>query len=67
MTETLRVKKQDVSKKEKVLFQKIGGQWYVFRFWKGQAQFCALPKNLNPKSSPLEIIEVIEESLKKAA
>lgn len=47
---------------KEVLFQKIGSQWYVFSFDGDQLHFCALPPNMNPKSSKVEIYEQIAKS-----
>lgn len=52
---------------KEVLFQKIGSQWYVFSFENDDLHYCALPAHLNPKSSKVEIYEVIANTKAKAA
>ena len=57
-------------KKEKytesdVLFQKIGNDWFLFTQIGNEIIYTQLPPGLNPKTSKLQLYEVIEEHQKK--
>ena len=59
-------------KEKRVLFQKLGGFWYVFVDMDGDEEdvFCTrLPDHLDPIADRYEIYQVIEEEmeLKKAS
>jgi len=50
-----------------VLFQKLGNTWYVFSEINNDFIYSALPSGLNPKTTKLELFEVIEEHIKKVS
>ena len=50
-----------------VLFQKLGNTWYVFSEVKGEMVYSALPNGMDPRSTKLEPIEVIEEHMEKVS
>ena len=50
-----------------VLFQKLGNTWYVFSEINDDFIYSALPAGLNPKTTKLELFEVIEEHMKKVS
>lgn len=48
-----------------VLFQKIGHVWYVFTEIGEEVVYCALPSDVDPRDTSLELYEVIEQHLEK--
>ena len=50
-----------------VLFQKLGNVWYAFSEIDDQIIYSALPKGMSPKTSKLELINVVEKHLKKVS
>lgn len=48
-----------------VLFQKLGSTWYVFSESGEEMIYSALPNGMDPRSSKMELLEVIEEHMKK--
>jgi len=50
-----------------VLFQKLGNTWYVFSEINDDFIYSALPAGLNPKTTKLELFEVIEDQMKKVS
>lgn len=50
-----------------VLFQKMGSTWYVFTEVKGEMIYSPLPDGMDPRSTKLELFEVIEEHMSKIA
>ncbi len=52
---------------KEVLFQKLGTTWYVFSEINGEVIYSAMPKGLDPKSTKLELYEVIEKHISKVA
>ena len=48
---------------QKVLFQKIGRLWYVFRENESEVIYAPLPSGVDPRRSELELFEVIGEQL----
>ena len=44
-----------------VLFQKIGNMWYIFTQIKDDIFYSALPEGVGPRTTDLEIYEVIEK------
>ena len=57
--ESKRVKEADV------LFQKLGNTWYVFSEVNNNFIYSALPDGVDPKTTDLELFEVIENHLKR--
>lgn len=50
-----------------VLFQKLGSTWYIFTEVNGQTVYSAMPEGMDPKTTKLELYDVIEEHMKKVA
>ncbi len=50
-----------------VLFQKLGNTWYAFSEIDDQIIYSALPKGMSPRTSKLELINVVEKHLKKVS
>ena len=46
-----------------VLFQKLGNKWYVFSEVENDFIYSPLPDGINPKTTKLELFEVIEEHI----
>jgi hypothetical protein len=50
-----------------VLFQKMGNTWYVFTEVTGDMVYSALPAGMDPHTTKLELIEVIQDHLTKVS
>ena len=50
-----------------VLFQKIGQTWYIFSEVNNEIVYSVMPQGMDPKTTRLELYEVIEEHLSKVA
>ena len=50
-----------------VLFQKLGNTWYIFTEINDEMVYSALPEGMDPKTTKLELFEVIEDHMKKVA
>ena len=50
-----------------VLFQKIGNTWYIFSEVNNEVVYSVMPSGMDPKSTKLELYEIIEEHLTKVA
>ena len=50
-----------------VLFQKLGNTWYVFSEVNDQFVYSALPNGMDPRTTRLELYEVIEDHMSKVA
>jgi len=50
-----------------VLFQKIGNTWYIFSEVNSEVVYSVMPAGMDPKSTKLELYEIIEEHLTKVA
>ena len=50
---------------QEVLFQKLGNTWYAFCEINGEVVYSALPQNVDPRQTKLELYHLIEEHLKK--
>ncbi|MBT3585406.1 MAG: hypothetical protein HN509_10910 [Halobacteriovoraceae bacterium] len=50
-----------------VLFQKLGNTWYCFTEVNAEVVYSALPEGMSPKTTSLELYEVIEEHMQKIA
>lgn len=55
------------AKMSDVLFQKLGNSWYVFAEVNNEFVYSVLPDGMDPRSTKLELYEVIEEHMKKVA
>lgn len=51
------------TKKQKVLFQKLGNTWYIFSEVNNEIIYSAMPEGMDPRSTKLELYEVIEEHM----
>ena len=49
-----------------VLFQKLGHTWYIFTEVNNEVVYSAMPDGMDPRSTKLELFEVIEDHMKKA-
>ncbi|MEK6623627.1 MAG: hypothetical protein AABY86_01580 [Bdellovibrionota bacterium] len=48
-----------------VLFQKMGNRWYVFTEIESEFFYSPLPEGIDPRSTKLELCQVIEEHMSK--
>ncbi len=53
------------TQQSEVLFQKLGATWYVFSASGDDMVYSALPTGMDPRSTKIELIEVVEEHMKK--
>jgi hypothetical protein len=58
---------QNTQIEKEVLFQKLGNTWYVFSEVNDDFVYSALPEGMDPKTTKLELYEVIEEHMEKVA
>ena len=52
---------------KEVLFQKLGNTWYIFTEVDNKVVYSAMPDGMDPKTTKLELYDVIEEHMKKVA
>jgi hypothetical protein len=64
MEEMMKAQKTNTQQSE-VLFQKLGATWYVFSESGDEMVYSALPSGMDPRSTKLELIEIVEEHMKK--
>jgi hypothetical protein len=50
-----------------VLFQKIGNTWFIFSEVNNEVVYSVMPNGMDPKSTKLELYEIIEEHMTKMA
>lgn len=50
-----------------VLFQKIGNTWYIFSEVNNEVVYSVMPQGMDPKTTKLELYEIIEEHMTKVA
>lgn len=55
------------TKTAEVLFQKLGNTWYVFTEVGTEMVYSALPTGMDPRTTKLELYNVIEDHMKKVA
>ena len=65
MSETINEMNNEINKE--VLFQKLGQTWYIFTEVNEEVVYSAMPDGMDPRSTKLELFEVIEEHMKKVA
>lgn len=53
--------------KAEVLFQKISGKWYIFSEMKGELVYSVMPEGMDPRTTKLELYNVIEEHISRVA
>ncbi|MDH4468616.1 MAG: hypothetical protein QE271_11205 [Bacteriovoracaceae bacterium] len=51
------------AKQHNVLFQKLGNTWYVFSDLDNEIIYSAMPEGMDPRTTKLELYEIIEEHL----
>jgi len=52
---------------KEVLFQRLGQTWYIFTEINNEVVYSAMPEGMDPKTTKLELFDVIESHLKKVA
>jgi hypothetical protein len=55
------------SAQNEVLFQKLGNTWYVFSEINEELVYSALPEGMDPKTTKMELFEVIEDHMAKVS
>ncbi len=50
-----------------VLFQKIGNTWFIFSEVNNEIVYSVMPAGMDPKTTKLELYEIIEEHMTKVA
>lgn len=50
-----------------VLFQKIGNTWFIFSEVNNEVVYSVMPAGMDPKTTKLELYEIIEEHMTKVA
>lgn len=50
-----------------VLFQKIGNTWFIFSEVNNEVVYSVMPQGMDPKSTKLELYNIIEEHMTKVA
>ncbi len=50
-----------------VLFQKIGNTWFIFSEVNNEVVYSVMPQGMDPKTTKLELFEIIEEHMTKIA
>ena len=64
MEEMMKAQKTNTQQSE-VLFQKLGATWYVFSESGNDMVYSALPDGMDPRTTKVELLEVVEEHMKK--
>lgn len=55
------------SSESEVLFQKLGNTWYAFTEMNKEIIYSTLPEGMNPLTTKLELISIIEDHMKKVS
>lgn len=50
-----------------LLFQKLGNKWYIFSEIEDEVIYSAMPEGMDPRSTKLELYQVIEEHMSNVA
>jgi hypothetical protein len=50
-----------------VLFQKIANTWFIFSEVNNEIVYSVMPQGMDPKTTKLELFEIIEEHMTKVA
>ena len=66
MSETIKAA-ININDETEVLFQKLGGKWYVFSQVDEDFVYSALPKGIDPRSTKLELFKIIEDHINRVA
>ena len=65
------MKKTDTNKVQNsvkdVLFQKIGNTWFIFSQVNNEVVYSVMPAGMDPKTTNLELYEIIEEHMTRVA
>lgn len=56
-----------ISEVKDVLFQKIGNTWFIFSEVNNEAVYSVMPEGMDPKTTKLELYNVIEEHMSRVA
>ena len=48
-----------------ILFQKLGNTWFIFTEINNQIVYSAMPEGMDPRTTNLELYNVIEDHMKK--
>jgi hypothetical protein len=59
--------KTHTSRNSDVLFQRIGNTWFVFTENNGEMVYSVMPEGMDPKTTKLELYQIIEEHLQRVA
>lgn len=59
--------KSNTETMNEVLFQKLGSTWYIFTEVNSEFVYSAMPEGMDPRSTKLELFEVIESHMEKVA
>ena len=59
--------KSNTETTNEVLFQKLGSTWYIFTEVNSEFVYSAMPEGMDPRSTKLELFEVIESHMEKVA
>lgn len=62
--EMMKAQKTNTQQSE-VLFQKLGATWYVFSESGNDMVYSALPDGMDPRTTKVELLEIVEEHMKK--
>lgn len=60
-------KSQTTNSVKDVLFQKIGNTWFIFSEVNNEVVYSVMPQGMDPKTTKLELYEIIEEHMTKVA
>lgn len=67
MTTNSKTKNKTKDQVKDVLFQKIGQTWFIFSEVNSEVVYSVMPHGMDPKTTKLELYEVIEDHLTKVA
>lgn len=67
MTTTTKNSNTTKNQVKDVLFQKIGNTWFIFSEVNNEVVYSVMPKGMDPKTTKLELFEIIEEHMTKVA
>ena len=59
--------KKSADQVKDVLFKKIGNTWFIFSEVNNEIVYSVMPKGMDPKSTKLELFNIIEEHMSKVA
>ena len=59
--------KKSADQVKDVLFQKIGNTWFIFSEVNNEAVYSVMPQGMDPKSTKLELFNIIEDHMSKVA